>query len=189
MFTGSINKETKSVILDIASKWDRPDLYVGCSGNFTVERLLKDQVSKLHGNDVTLYSCCLGRHLAGKKMKIGVKLEGFEWLEPYLETSLDSVATLLLSTRILEPFFKGTPFHQRMAAAYLERFPDLHARTKEKIKTATEGLKLSSFFAGDVLNFVKEIQRRDYQNWCLRSCSRKRSRGSSSSSSIRESGR
>jgi hypothetical protein len=39
-FIGSINQPVRSVLAELAPEWkDRP-VYVGCSGNFTVERTL-----------------------------------------------------------------------------------------------------------------------------------------------------
>ena len=39
------------------------DIYVGCSGNFTLEKFIGPlERFRLHSNDVTMYSLCLGAH-------------------------------------------------------------------------------------------------------------------------------
>lgn len=74
MFYGSIPSEMQSIIVDIVREWDCEDIYVGCSGNFTVERCLYGETTaRLHSNDVTVYSCLLGRFLAGQKMNATMK--------------------------------------------------------------------------------------------------------------------
>lgn len=54
MFVGTINEDLRALIKDAVRDWDVQDLYVGCSGNFTIERMLKDSGFRLHGNDTVL---------------------------------------------------------------------------------------------------------------------------------------
>ena len=56
MFIGAINSQLRSILAGFRALQDRP-VYVGCSGNFTVERVLTSKgVKELHSNDVSLYS-------------------------------------------------------------------------------------------------------------------------------------
>ena len=49
------------MVSEIVADWRCPDIYIGCSGNFTIERVLAPAKRwRLHGNDVTIYSCVLG---------------------------------------------------------------------------------------------------------------------------------
>ena len=61
MFRGSLPSSATAIIHAIAKEWPCAAVYVGCAGNFTVER------AALHGlpfetqsNDVTLCSCVIG---------------------------------------------------------------------------------------------------------------------------------
>jgi hypothetical protein len=40
MFVGSINADLRSILAQLAPAWPGLPVYVGCSGNFTVERIL-----------------------------------------------------------------------------------------------------------------------------------------------------
>lgn len=54
MFQGTIPPEARSMIRALAGDWNAPDIYVGCSGNFTIERSLADLGVRLHSNDVRI---------------------------------------------------------------------------------------------------------------------------------------
>ncbi len=76
MFYGSIPSEVQSIIVDIVKEWKCEDIYIGCSGNFTIERCLDGKTNaKLHSNDVTVYSCLLGRYFSGKDLNATIKPE------------------------------------------------------------------------------------------------------------------
>ena len=65
-FVGSFNQDLRAVLAELAPSWRAKPVYVGCSGNLTVERILAaNGVTELHGNDVSLYSCVLGSFAAG----------------------------------------------------------------------------------------------------------------------------
>ena len=97
MFIGSINRYMRCVLESAASQWRGQDIYVACSGNFTVERILaKCGVGAIHSNDVSIYSCALGWHLANTPKRFVVKTQDYSWLEPYLDPGPATIATLLL---------------------------------------------------------------------------------------------
>jgi len=155
MFVGSINQDMRSVLAELAAGFRGLPVYVGCSGNFTCERVLaREGIGGLHSNDVSLYSCALGAFLAGKPFPLGVQDERLAWLRDWLSPGLPAVATLLLCTTILEYWDRDHPYHGRMWAAYLRRWPELHATTVEKLRVGLEGVRLADFHAGDVVDFL-----------------------------------
>jgi hypothetical protein len=89
MFIGSINRYMRAVLETAAGQWKGLPVYVACSGNFTVERILaKCSVGAIHSNDVSIYSCALGWHLAG-----GPRGREFQRRSPPGERSLALEAT------------------------------------------------------------------------------------------------
>lgn len=158
MFVGAVNTEARGIIAETAAQWKGRPVYVGCSGNFTIERVLaRAGIKELHGNDVTLYSCYLGSYLAGQPIELKVRDEGFAWLEDYLRPGPATVAALLLLGDILGFASLKTPYHVRMFNEYTRAFPDLHARTVEQVEKALEGLRLTSFIPGDVVEFAQAV--------------------------------
>lgn len=158
MFLGSINSELRSILAEMAPKWKGLPVYVGCSGNFTVERILAlAGVKEIHGNDVSLYSCMLGRYLAGEPTPVRLKVADMEWVEPFLDAPVNAIAAVMLLQRMMEFYGRNTPYHHRMMRVYTVRFPDLHRETVDRVKKALEGVKLQSFCAGDVAEWMEGV--------------------------------
>lgn len=166
MFTGSIPTPMRSILLETVDQWaDARDVLIGCSGNFTVERVIQRDGLRLHGNDVSIYTCCLGAYLSGQPFRLEIKeaaLPWFDWLQPYLKTPEGTVATIMLATKMLgflnaDGSPRETPYHARMLKAYTQHYPTLFAETVETVKAVT--LHLSSFYAGDVVGWAEASDR------------------------------
>jgi len=132
-------------------------VFVGCSGNFTIERVLEDRF-KLHGNDVTLYSCAIGSYLAGAPLELEVIEERLDWLREYMDTPAGALACVLLGSAVPSPYAKldsKQRYYERMRQAWREQWPDLHRKTVEKIEKQT--LKLETFESGDAVDWITAL--------------------------------
>jgi len=143
--------------LEAARSWQCEDIYIGCSGNFGLERALSGLSVRLHSNDVSLHAGALGAYLTGQPFTITVRDPGYDWLAPYLGSPLDIVATLLVSTSMLQGYGQDALYWQRIHAAYKKRFPQLQESTKAKIEPILAQIKVADFFAGDVLDYLEQI--------------------------------
>ena len=156
MFIGAINSQLRSILAGFREFQDRP-VYVGCSGNFTVERVLSSKgVKAVHSNDVSLYSCAVGSYLAGEPIEIGIADDELSWMGRYLEPGPSSIAMLLLCSEMLKHYERTEPYHRRMWKAYSGRFDSMHGETLARVGKALGGLTISSFWAGDVVDFVAQ---------------------------------
>lgn len=156
MFKGSLPPDALSIISEITDGWDCKDIYVGCSGNFTIERSLSS--FRFHSNDVSMYSCTLGRFFSRQKLEIKVSKyyeDKWGWLSPYLDTPEGCVATVMLCTKIFDGFDKVNTYFDRMRLGYEVQFPSLHKATVEKLLRSN--FTVSSFYAGDAVSWCEEI--------------------------------
>jgi hypothetical protein len=161
MFIGSINRYMRCVLESAASQWRGQDIYVACSGNFTVERILsRCGVGRLFSNDVSIYSCALGWHLVGQAVPYKIKEQAgeFAWLADYLEPGPATIATLLLTGEMLK-VSGDNPYARRMQGEYRRRWPELHAKTVERVTKATANLRIAEYFAGDCREFLAKAGR------------------------------
>ena len=114
MFYGSIPGDVQIIMASTIKEWDCTDLYVGCSGNFTVETVICPlKKFRLHSNDVILYSYCLGRYLSGPQFELTLTQDGLAkipWIEEYLRTPIDSLATLMLMSGIVRYMDKDNAY-------------------------------------------------------------------------------
>jgi hypothetical protein len=158
-FVGSINADLRALLAELAPSWRGRPCYVACSGNFTVERLLHQAgIREIHSSDVSLYSCVLGSTLAGAPIPVTLTPDtAFPWLEPSLTPGLPTVATLLLAMEYFKSAGRPEPYHRRMARAYEQAWPSLHARSLEKITRLVDGLRLASFTPQDCVPFVEAV--------------------------------
>ena len=123
MFHGTVPPDVQIIINSIIKDWDCKDIYVGYSGNFTIEKnLVPWEKFFIHSNDVTLYSYCLGNYLAGKDFQISLSDSGIKkvpWLSEYIKTPIDSLATVMLMSGIANYMDRGdNPYYIRMYNAY-----------------------------------------------------------------------
>lgn len=164
MFRGCIPQDMRNILHQMVGAWLVQDIYVGCSGNFTVERTLASlERFRLHGNDVTVYSCAIGAYLSGQPFHMALRdgqRETFGWLEPYLGTTLDTAATVMLATRLAEGLRSdGSPKHNayynRLLPALRTQWPQLHVETVTKL--AALPVRLASYHAGDVVPWARSL--------------------------------
>ena len=160
MFYGSIPADLRSIVYEHASLWPARDVFVGCSGNFTIERVLHTLPGerRVHGNDVQAYSSAIGWWLSGQPLPLAIRGEHRDelgWLEHYLATDTDVLATLMLGTRFLPYVGRSGVYYARMLRATRGQFPTLHAKTVGKLEKLS--LRLASYTCGDVRDYLREV--------------------------------
>ncbi|MGC0418392.1 hypothetical protein [Embleya sp. AB8] len=161
MFHGSIPAPLRSIIYEHAGLWPGDDIFIGCSGNFTIERVLHARFGdarRIHGNDIQAYSCALGWFLAGDPLPFTLRdqyQEQLGWLRPHLDDRADLMATLMLGTRFLQWVDKEGPYFRRMMDATRDQWPRMHEKTATKLRGLET--KLGSFYAGDVRDYLDQV--------------------------------
>lgn len=158
MFHGSVPGDLRSIVREHGRHWSDQQVWVGCSGNFTIERVLHGQVAGLHSNDVQGYSSAIGMYLADRDVPFTLKAEHrdeLEWLEPYLETPAGTLATIMLGTRFLQWVGKDGLYYDRMLRAHRDQFPEVHAATVAKIEGAD--MSIDSYHAMDVREWLRDV--------------------------------
>lgn len=159
LFHGSIPADMRSLIREYAGLWPSDkDVYVGCSGNFTIERVLHPLGRTLHSNDIQGYSSALGWYLSEGRVPFTIREEwedDLAWTAPYMENDLDRIATLMLGTTFLPLIGKSGVYPARMLDAYQRQFPHVHAKTVERMKNLE--LTVASYHAMDVVEWVENV--------------------------------
>lgn len=157
MFHGSIPSDMRRIVAEVLSGTKPQRSFVGCSGNFTVERLLwASGRTEIHSNDVTIYSSFLGWYLAGQDFRAELREpDAFPWLVEGMETKQGQVATAMLLSDMAWMLSARTRHHRRMANEFVEKWPALLAKTIERIEKLT--VRLSSYSAMDVVQWLDQV--------------------------------
>jgi hypothetical protein len=161
MFQGSVPAPLRGVIHEAVKGWGTREVYVGCSGNFTIERTLWDIGVRCHSNDVSMYSCVLGCLFAGTESLIRVKPEHqdqWDWLTPYLEAGQrERAAVLMLCTTMLAGLGRANAYYERQRRAYREQWVTLFEQTVAKLGKVP--IELAFFAAEDVMTWLEQVPR------------------------------
>lgn len=160
MFTGAINSDVRSVLYALSKEWGGANVNIVCSGNFTVERILNSTgVNKINGNDVSLYTSAIGAYLTGKNIEVKLSgLDEYQWLAGYLTPGIDTVATLMLCTKVFTCIGKSPAYYKRLLNAYMKEWPDLHKKTCEKIQPILdEEIRLNTYNCEDGYDFALRV--------------------------------
>jgi hypothetical protein len=159
MFKGGLPADAISIISEIINSWTCSDIHIGCCGNMTIERsIVRNKLLKIHSNDVSMYSCALGRYFSGIPNKVSIKEDSKDqwgWLEQYLDTPINTVATIMICTSMFDGLGKNNAYYNRMAVAYMRQWPRIHADTVKKLGSLE--FRIDSFYAGDAVDWVKLI--------------------------------
>ncbi|TSA09395.1 MAG: hypothetical protein D4R73_07055 [Deltaproteobacteria bacterium] len=115
-FIGSINAETRKWLGNNGAAFDGRQVYVGCSGAFTVEQLLTRYApkAKLWGNDVSLYSGVLGAYLTDQAFPLEIAEENYAWLESFISDTEAKAAEIFEGVAL----FSQNAVLKRLAAAW-----------------------------------------------------------------------
>jgi hypothetical protein len=160
-FGGTIRGEMKTLLDRHAREWRASEAYVGCSGNFTAETILKQAgVGQLHGNDVTLYSSVLGGYLAGQPAVFSIRQDARDewgWLDDYFSDPEGQVASLMLVAAAMQFWRKTGDYYERMLRGWRDQFERMYVTTRERVEAARRETPLKSYVACDVFDWFDTI--------------------------------
>ena len=158
MFKGSLPASAQSIIQEVIDSWHVDSLHIACSGNFTIERDLQERTLELHSCDVAIYTSALGCYFASQDFRLEVKDEHKDrlgFILGSLSTTLEKAATISLSTQMLVSYGRKNPYYERMFAAYVKNWPDLHRKTVEKFQKSA--IRIKTYTAQDAVEWVAQL--------------------------------
>jgi hypothetical protein len=158
-FIGSINAETRKWLGNNGQAFDGREVWVGCSGAFTVEQILSRYApnAKIRGNDVSLYSSVLGAYLAGQPFNLAVREEKFGWLAPYLIDVEAKAAAVMVLFEVLKYEKGDNLFKKRHWAHYLNNFESFHQATVAKLRERKKEVRLEGYTSKDIFDLMEEM--------------------------------
>ena len=167
MFFGTIDSDVRRYLAAHARLFNDREVVVGCSGNFTSEKLLHvcAKPKAVHANDVSLYTKVIAEALTGTPegtYRVSpVEAERYAFIREDIEGGdlWRRAAAILVLLRVVQHEKCNSLFKRTRWEQYLEEWPDLIAATVEKLKKAA--FPVTSYFSGDVFEHFKRWQGRD----------------------------
>lgn len=103
----------------------------------------------------------MGAYFAGKPVELSLREESreefgdeIEWVDEYMSTDVDRLATMMLGTRFLDYIGKTGRYYSRMLDGTRRQFPEMHAKTVEKIQAID--WQIDSFHPEDVRDYLRD---------------------------------
>lgn len=154
MFFGTIDDNIRRYIAGNRSSFAGQEVVVGCSGNFTSEKVLLQEATPaaVHSNDVSLYSLLLADAMLSQRTAITINEPVYAWLEPYLfeRGAWERASAIMLLLRLLRFEKQRTAFARRMWRHYRAEFDAL--TTTSAARLAESSVPIASYWNGDVLD-------------------------------------
>ncbi|XDD52513.1 hypothetical protein AB3N59_20405 (plasmid) [Leptospira sp. WS92.C1] len=158
-FIGSVPPEARAILVDLLSKVGTSrKIYVGCSGNFTIDRVLSGLGYKVHSNDVSLYSKLIADIILNQDTEL--KCNDPTYNSVFLKWPKDSKYRKLVEVMYVLKTSKFRPcendFQREFWESYLEKGDEFYERTIKKFETGgVFDFKIESFYFGDFLNHIQ----------------------------------
>lgn len=159
MFQGTIEPPVRSILQTQFRRWNVPELWVACSGKFTIERSLHSMAT-MHGNDVSVYTNTIGALLAGNPVELELTDETREWLpwlQDYMNSDIAKVATMMLADGLFTALDRAdrNAYYQRQVEGYHRQWERLHAGTVAKLEKVD--VRLASYHALDCREYLEDV--------------------------------
>jgi len=155
-FIGSISQPLRKFFGTHARLLKDRRVYVGCSGNFTIEAILSATCpsAELHSNDVSLYSTAAGYMLTCRHLPLEIVHPELSWLNDYAKRgAAEQVASLMLLVEALKFEKRNNRFKQRMWQAYVDQFPGMFEKTLAKVHKFREAVKIREYTTVDAFDY------------------------------------
>lgn len=162
MFLGTIDDNIRRYIAGNRAAFAGAEIVVGCSGNFTSEKVLLQEAAPaaVHSNDVSLYSLLLADAMLGGQTDLALREDAYAWLAPYLfeRPAWERAAAVMLLLRLLKFERRRTAHARRMWAHYFGEFENLVANSARSLEERK--VTITSYWSGDVLeHFQRHAER------------------------------
>jgi len=159
MFAGSIPHGCVEQLLKVVPLGHWSSVHVAWSGAFILEQSILSRYPDLevYGNDVSLYSCSLGKALIDEPIEINFHSR-LQFIQDYLGKDAPysiKVAAVLVAYELSK--YAGDNIYGKKHFDYIqEAFPELLIKFHLKIEALIERTKLKGFFSGDWKEQVKK---------------------------------
>lgn len=156
MFTGTTPPEVRLLLQDLMNGTPSKDVFIGYSGNYTVDKIMSKMGFRVHSNDVCLYSKLVADLLLGTDTEVKVinpeLVEAFkDWPESKYKKLIQVMFTIRLSS--YEP--RKNDFQKEFFDVWVRQSGIYYENTIKKLEKGPLDFQIDSFFFGDFIEFLK----------------------------------
>jgi len=158
MFKGSTPNEVKILLQDLMkdTAHNKKDVFIGCSGNFTVDKIMSKLGYNVHSNDVCLYSKLIADVMLGTDTELEV-------INPELKVLFDSwqdskykkLIQIMFTIRLSDYAPLKNDYQRMFFDSWMCQSEQYYTKTIEKFEKGAFDFNIKSFEFCDFVDFLK----------------------------------
>ena len=156
MFTGTTPPEVKLLLQDLMRGVKGKDVFIGCSGNYTTDKIMSAMGYTVHSNDVSLYSKLIADLLLDTSTEVEcINPELKNVFDTWEETKYKKLVQVMFALKVAQFYQRKNDYQEEMFNAFIEQYKNYYDNTIQKLEKGALDFYIQSFYYGDFLDFLK----------------------------------
>lgn len=156
MFTGTTPPEVKLLLQDLMKGVKGKDVFIGCSGNYTTDKIMSAMGYTVHSNDVSLYSKLISDLLLDTNTDIEVVNPELRMVfDTWDDTKYKKLIQVMFAMRVSNFHQRKNDCQEEMFNAFIEQSKVYYHNTISRIEKGALDFNIKSFFYGVFSGFLK----------------------------------
>lgn len=156
-FTGTTPQEVRILLHDLMKNVEQKSVYVGCSGNFTTDKLMASMGFDVHSNDVSLYSKLIADIILNEDTELEVINPDLKLIfDKWDDSRYKKLIQVMFAMRLSGFQERKNEYQQAMYNAFVSQSVDYYNNTIEKLQKGSLDFKIKSFSFCDFYEFLKD---------------------------------
>ena len=162
MFVGTTPQEVRLLLQELL-KNEKDEVFVGCSGNFSSDKIISRMGLKVYSNDVCLYSKLISDILLCRDTDVEVvNKELAEVFSGWPDSRYKKLIQVMFAIKVSGFHDRKNDYQKMMFASYVDQAGDYYQRTIEKFeKNNAFGFELQDFYYGDFVDHLRNAGEQD----------------------------
>ena len=156
MFVGTTPPEIRLLLQELL-KDEKGDVYVGCSGNFSSDKILSGMGFNVYSNDVCLYSKLISDILLHRDTEVRVVNDELsEVFSAWEESTYKKLIQVMFAIKVSQFHDRKNEYQKMMFVSYLDQAREYYHRTIEKFeKSKSFDFRICDFYYGDFIDHLR----------------------------------
>lgn len=156
MFTGTTPPEVKLLLQDLMRGVKGKDVFIGCSENYTTDKIMSAMGYTVHSNDVSLYSKLIADLLLDTSTEVEcINPELKNVFDTWEETKYKKLVQVMFALKVAQFHQRKNDYQEEMFNAFIEQSKIYYDNTIKKLEKGALDFSIQSFYYGDFLDFLK----------------------------------
>lgn len=160
MFIGTTAEEVRILLQEVLKDKKREDIFVGCSGNFSTDKVLAGMGFRVHSNDVSLYSKLIADIVIGTDTAVKVINEDLvNVFSNWEDSKYKKLIQVMYAMRISKFVKLKNDYEKEFYHNFIVNASDYYEKSIAKMNRNQQfDFKINNFFYGDFVEHLKSKQ-------------------------------